>query len=351
MDIAVIGLGHMGMLHLKNSIYMKDVNVVAVADSSKRALARANRFGVQHRFQDYRILLDQFRDIDAAIIALPNYLHFPASKLALEAGLNVFTEKPIAKNLEECQELQRLVHKSGRKFSIGHNLRYINAILHMKQAMDQGVIGDLQVATLEDVINGPIEHALTPKPISDWWFDRSTSGGGVLVDLGYHLIDLFQFFTGNCQVEASYLSNYLNLPIEDGAIIILRSVQSGAKGIINVGWYQKTVFPRYNFRVILHGTAGFLSSDELIPRNLYRHAMKKGLNNFIRKITRRKIQPLAYTYWYESYFQELYDFFECIRHDTEPSVTITDGLKTMALIEKAYDISKPLEDTGSEEIE
>jgi predicted dehydrogenase len=121
---------------------------------------------------------------------------------------------------------------------------------------------------------------------------------------------------------------------------MLRSTDSSAKGIINVGWYQQTIFPKYNFRVLLHGTAGYLSSDDFIPRNLYVHALKEGMGNMLRRVSGRRIRFLSYTYHYESFYKELQHFFECIRKDTDPVVSATDGLRIVEIIQEAYEKSR-----------
>jgi predicted dehydrogenase len=126
------------------------------------------------------------------------------------------------------------------------------------------------------------------------------------------------------------------LQIEDGAIVIVGSPDSDTKGIINTGWYQKIIFPKYNLRVILHGNAGYMSSEELTPKNAYVHAAKEGTKNLLRRITGKKIHPLSYTYFYEAYYKELKHFYECIKNDLEPSVSAVDGLKVLEIIEEAY---------------
>jgi len=215
-------------------------------------------------------------------------------------------------------------------------MRFIEAIEKMKETVEKGHIGDLEVLTLEEVYNGPFSHPLVPVPVSEWWFDPKKSGGGVLIDLGYHLIDLFRFFAGDCKLLYSCLDHKFNLPVEDSAIAILNSVNSSVKGIINVGWYQKLIFPKWNLRAILHGNAGYISSEDLVPRNFYVHAMKEGAKNVVRRIAGKKIRPLAYTYFYESYYKELRHFFSCIEEDLKPAVTATDGLRIIEIIEEAY---------------
>jgi predicted dehydrogenase len=334
--VGIIGLGRMGMLHLMDCLKMEGVEVVAAADSSKKSLDKARALHVDRLYSDYHDLLNHPSGLDVVVLSMPNFMHFESIQLALEAGLNVFAEKPLATSVGDCREIVRLVEKSGKKLTVGHVMRFVEALETMKERLDRGQIGDLEVATIEEIINGPFAHPRVPVPVSDWWFDPKKSGGGALLDVGYHMIDLFRFFAGDAEVVFSHLNYKLNLPVEDGAILVLRSASS-VKGIINVGWYQKTVFPQYNFRAILHGVAGYLSSEDLVPHNLYLYAVKEGSKNILRKIARRKTRFLSYTYWYEPFYKELEHFFDCIKNDSTPSVSAQDGLKTVEIIQAAYE--------------
>jgi len=337
--VGIIGLGQMGFLHMMNCLHMDKVEVIAVSDKSKKALNKARSFGVKNLYVDYRDLIyHQSKDLDAVVISLPNFLHFASIQLSLENGLDVFVEKPMATNVDESQKITKLVKKNGRKLMVGHCMRFIDVIERMKTAADEGNIGNLQIITVESIQNGPFSHGIVPKPISNWWFNPQKSGGGALLDIGYHLIDLFRFFAGDAKVLFSYLDYKYNLPVEDGATVILNSYKSSVRGVINVGWFEKTIFPRFNFRLILHGDADYLSSEELIPKNLYIHAMKEGAKNFLRKIVGKKIRPLSYTYYYESYYKEMTHFFNCIKEDKSPPVSAIDGLKTIEIIDEAYRI-------------
>jgi predicted dehydrogenase len=334
--VGFIGLGVMGRLHLLDCLSMKEVKVVAAADLSKKALSKAEALGVANLYTDYAELLDKEKNnVDAVIISVPNFLHFDTIRLSLESGFNVFMEKPLAVNVQQCKDIVKLVQVSGRKFMIGHNLRFVPAVEKIKSDLERGIIGNLEVATIEENVNGPFPHV--PAPVADWWFDPQKSGGGALADVGCHMIDLFNFFTEeDADVIFADLSYKYDLPVEEGAVIILSTAKSSIRGIINVGWYQKSVFPRYNFRAVLHGDAGFLSTDDLVPRNMYSHAVKEGARNVLKRITGRKVRRLSYTYYWESFYKELTSFFECIERDTESPITAVDGLKTMQIIEDAY---------------
>ncbi len=339
-NVGILGLGKMGRLHMMNCFHIDGVNVIAATDQSKSALKRAKSLGVTNLYTDYHELFDAHLDLDAAVISLPNFLHLDGVRAALEAGLDVFLEKPMGRTVDECREIVRLVEKSGKHLMIDHCVRFFDTVEKMKDVTDKGRIGNLEVITLEDVINGPFAHGLTPSPVPDWWFDPEKSGGGALLDLGYHLVDLFRFFVGDSRLEFCLLDHKFNLPVEDGAIMILSSKDSSTKGIVNVGWYQQAVFPSFNFRVILHGNAGHLSSDDLEPRNFYVHAAKEGAKNLLRRMLGRKIRPLSYTYYYESFYKSLKHFFDCRENDPDPLASATDGLKNIELISEAYKKSK-----------
>jgi len=335
-NVGIIGLGNMGRLHMMNCLHMEDVKVIAAADSSERELRKAKSLGIENLYKDYLELIDNNPELDAAVISLPNFLHFDGAKSALESGFNVFVEKPMATTVEECKEIVELVKKSDKKFMVGHSLRFLEAVERLKDSLDKGHIGKLEIVTMESIQNGPLSHGLIPRPVSDWWFNPKKSGGGALIDLGYHLIDLFHFFTGESEVLFSCLDHKYNLPVEDGATVILRSPQSDTRGIINVGWFEKTIFPKFNFRLILHGNADYISTDEFVPKNPYTYAVKEGIKNFLRRMIGKKIRFLSYSYYYESYYKELEHFFECIRQDLDPSVSALDGLKTIETISRAY---------------
>jgi len=334
-SVGIIGLGKMGKLHMKNCPHIDGIRVEAVADFSRKNLEYARSFGIRNVYSDYHELLNKNPKVDTVIICLPNNLHFECIKSALEAGTNVFTEKPIATTVSEAKEIVRLTKKSGSKFMVGHNMRFLDAVIRMKNRLEKGHIGDLQVLTIEEIINGPFHPHVVPTPVPEWWFDRTKSGGGVLLDLGYHLLDLYRYIAGDAKVVFCDLDYKYNLAVEDSAIVIVGSGDH-VKGIINIGWYQIVIFPKYNFRLIMHGTSGYLSSEDLTPKNIHKHAIKEGLKNVVRGMLKRKIHPLSYTYFYESYFKEMKYFFDCIKNDMEPAVSAEDGLKTIKLVEDSY---------------
>ena len=130
--------------------------------------------------------------------------------------------------------------------------------------------------------------------------------------LGYHAIDLFNWLFSDCRILFSDLGFRFNMELEDSAIVILRSKNLGTKGVINVGWFSGSNFPRYDFRTILHGTAGYISSDEFLPKNIYTYAAKVAMRNVMKKCMGKRIDRNIYTYYGISHIESLKNFINCI---------------------------------------
>jgi predicted dehydrogenase len=171
-----------------------------------------------------------------------------------------------------------------------------------------------------------------PSPIPEWYFMKDQLSMGIM-DSGYHLIDIQRwFFEPEPKILLSRFSAVYNLPYKDSATIVSESGET--RCVTNLGWFCRTDDPlRYNFRVILHGTAGFVTTDELTP-NRYAHVVKEGSKNLLRKLVNKRVHPLGYTYWQSSYYSELATFFDCIRTDEKPPVTVDDALKVTQTIEQ-----------------
>lgn len=336
--VGVIGLGRMGKLHFLNALHMRDVKVVAVADKSRVNRKAGEKYRVK-TYDDYTKLVDA-EELDAVIISLPNFLKRESIFYASEKGLDIFVDKPLARNLAEAEEIVRKVRAENVRLMVGVNYRYFDSVKKLKDILDEGRVGDVVIATSELIMDGPFSHPLVPKPVPEWWFDKEKAGGGALLDLGYHLIDIFNWMFGDLDLEFSSFGYRFGLSIEDSATVVLRSPKIGVRCIVNVGWFSKMIFPNFNFRINLHGTVGYVSTDRFAPKNLYFHAMEEGALNLFRKISGRKIHYLSYTYYYASFAKVLGQFFESIKNGSETPVTLQQQLSVIKALDNAYEQSE-----------
>lgn len=332
--VGVIGLGNMGKLHLLNALRIKAVNVVAAADKSERNRKCAEKYHVKTS-DDYDKLIDAEK-LDAVIISLPNFLKKESVFYAAENGLDIFLDKPLARNFAEAQEIVQKVEKENVRLMVGVNYRYFPSVQKLKNNLDDGRIGDAVIATSELILNGPLSHSVVPTPVPDWWLNKEMSGGGALLDLGYHLIDILSWMFGDLEVAYSNLGYRLNLSVEDTGTVMLGSKNHGTRCVVNVGWFSKSIFPYFNFRINIHGTVGYDSTDCYAPRDLRVHAVKEGMLNFFRRILKRKMRYLSYTYYYSSFYQLLELFFETLNNGADPPISLEEQLGVIRIIDSVY---------------
>lgn len=336
--VGIIGLGHMGQLHLLNAMRVQGVEVVAGADKSEKNRSFAERFHLK-TYDDYTRLIDSEK-LDAVIISLPNFLKKEGVFYAAENGLDIFLDKPISRNLAEAQEMVCKVDQKNVRMLVGVNYRYFPCVQKLKKKLDDGVIGDPQIATSELVLNGPISHAVVPVPVPEWWLSKDLAGGGALLDLGYHLIDILSWLMGDFKVAYSSLGHTMHLPVEDAGTLVLQSKENDYTGIVNVGWFSKSIFPDFNFRVNMHGTVGFDSTDHYIPRDPRMNAVKEGALNLVRRVALRKPSYLSYTYYYSSFFTIMDLFFDALKKGSDFPVSLDEQLRVMRIIDSAYKLNK-----------
>lgn len=334
LKIGILGLGSIGKKHLKNCIFMKNVNVVAVADASKAELAKAKNMGIRETYERYQDLLNN-ACIDAVIIALPNFLHKTSSCAAAEKGFDILIEKPLGRTTDECKTILNCAEKNDVKLMVGFNYRFLSCNQVIKSMIDEGVLGDIEFIVCEWVSSGPFSHRFPPAPVPEWWFDRKMVGGGVLLDMGSHMVDLTRWLVcDKASVDYVFLDHRFGLELEDSAILTLKFKGKSTKATLILGWFAREAVQKVN----LYGTAGSVSSEELTPRNVMRHAAKEGIKNFARKLVGREIEPYAYSYSDKSYYQELKHFVDCIVEDKEPSVKPEDVVECAKLIDEAYEV-------------
>jgi len=332
--VGVAGLGRMGKLHFLNALHNKDVDVVAVADARRSNQKAAEKYDVKI-YGDYKKLIES-EDLDAIILSLPNFLKKESVVYAAEKDLAIFVDKPLARNFDEAKEIVKIARMQNVPLMVGVNYRYFDSVQKVRNFVNAGKVGDIVIATSELIMDGPFSHPFVPRPIPEWWLDKEKAGGGALLDLGYHLIDLFNWMFGNMETEFSALGYRSGLSIEDSAIVVLRLPKTDTRCTINVGWFSKMIFPNFNFRINLHGTVGYVSTDHFAPKNLYFYAAKEGIVNLFRKISGRKIHYLSYTYYYASFAEILNQFFEAIKNDVKLPVSLEEQVAVMKTIESVY---------------
>ena len=238
--VGVIGLG-IGRSHI--SRYKQDprVELVALCDMNESLLqAQADEHGVKGRFTDAKKMYHDAK-LDAVSIAVPNCFHAPLTIQALEAGVLVLCEKPMAMTVAEAQSMQAAADKAGRNLMINFSYRFSDMSYALKQQVDAGVIGEIYFGRT-------VWHRRRGMPKFGGWFGKKDmAGGGPLIDLGVHRIDLALWLMGHPEPVSVTGSAYnviaaerakrenVEFTVEDLAAGIVKFA-NGATLIVEASW-------------------------------------------------------------------------------------------------------------------
>lgn len=189
--IGCIGCGWIiEQAHIPVLMKLEDVRLTAVFDADLiRAQVVAERFGIDGIYNDIEALLSA--DIDAVIIATPNFTHADYVMAALERGLHVLCEKPVALNVRDVAAMIDAAQANGVIFFPGFVNRFRNDIAKLREMVECSEIGEI---THLDA--GWLRRSGVPRP-GTWFTHKTYSGGGVLIDLGSHIIDICLMLLGN----------------------------------------------------------------------------------------------------------------------------------------------------------
>jgi predicted dehydrogenase len=181
--VGVIGLG-MGRAHISGYQTHPAADVVAVADVNEAVLKEiGDKFGVPGRYTSAEQMLRQEK-LDIVSIATPNKFHRPLTLAALAAGCHVLCEKPMALNAAEAREMLAAARLAGKRLMINFSYRFTEQSMALKRQVESGAIGEVYFART-------IWHRRRGLPGFGGWFgQKALSGGGPLIDLGVHRLDL-----------------------------------------------------------------------------------------------------------------------------------------------------------------
>ncbi|MCX7625135.1 MAG: Gfo/Idh/MocA family oxidoreductase [Candidatus Sumerlaeaceae bacterium] len=190
--IGIIGCGGIAGEHARGYLSCPGVEIVACADI---AIERAQRFAAEYNvprvYNDYRTMLAHEK-LDAVSVCTPNYAHCEPTIAALEAGIHVLCEKPMAINVAEAERMVEAAQRTKKMLTIGHHFRFMPFIRFIKRRIDEGLLGDIYFGR---------SHALRRRGIPGWgeFHIRDKSGGGPLIDIGVHALDCILWLMGSPQ--------------------------------------------------------------------------------------------------------------------------------------------------------
>ncbi|MEK3885444.1 Gfo/Idh/MocA family oxidoreductase [Paenibacillus sp. PL2-23] len=338
-QIGVIGNGSISASHLNAYQNNKSANINAVCDlNEERARAAADKYGAEKVYTDYRELLAD-PAINAVSICTWNNTHAEISIAAVKAGKHVLVEKPLCRTVEEALEVQRAVEASDRILQVGFVRRYDNNAQLLRSLAEQGEFGEIYYAkaTAFRRLGNP----------GGWFSDIERSGGGPLIDIGVHVIDLCWYMMGRPKPTAVSANTYRKLgnrsniqnlsfykaadydssknTIEDMANALIR-FENGASLMVDVSFTLHAKKDEMSVR--LYGDKGGMEID---PEAVIVSERNNTIVN-IHPQTDHKAFDFA-----SGFQNEIDHFIESVLNGTQPISPVQDGVEIMKILCGIYE--------------
>ncbi|MER9938369.1 Gfo/Idh/MocA family oxidoreductase [Mesorhizobium sp. M0088] len=247
--------------HVPSFSRLPEMDIVAVADPDQnRAASLADRVSGCKVYRDAHTMLSA--GLDAIIIATPEDTHYAVARAAIESGVHVLCEKPLARTVDEARELSELAARSNVITRIGFVLRYSPAMRQLKRLVDSGYTGKIH----SFVFSNNFPQFFFPNEPFHWVMDAARTGGGAFMEYGCHGLDLARWLVGEIDEicasavtlvteRADPVSGAMRTITVDDVCSWLGRFENGAEGQFHVSWSS---LPGFGFQVAVSGEKGTL---------------------------------------------------------------------------------------------
>ncbi len=343
----VIGAG-IGTYHIEGYQAHEDAEVVALCDLNEDVLAETGEeYQIEHLFTDYEEMLDE-ADIDCVSVCVPNKFHAPLVIDCLEADRHVLCEKPLARNAEEGLKMIDAAEKSGRTLMIQFNNRFRPEAKVLKGHVDDGTFGDIYFARCGWIRRNGIPGW------GGWFTSEEVAGGGPLIDLAVHMLDLTMWLMGNPKPVTCMASTYSvfgpemealgpwgtpdpdgTFDVEDMAVGMLK-FEDGQTILLEASWASRIKRERVYSTVM--GTEAGASLERVFAIDgvddtaidtleLYTQEQGEAVDREV------KLEPDLEMGRHTS----VQHFVDCLVEGEEPISPGTDGLRIMKILDAMYE--------------
>lgn len=335
--LGIIGCGRVAEeRHLPALKMLDKIKIVAISDvDSDRMQKVGGQLRVENQFADYRELID-CQGVEAVGVLTPTTSHAEISTAVLEANKHLLLEKPMAMNMDECDQLIEKSHQSSCKVLLGFNLRWHRLVQQARKFIKSGAMGNIKA------INSVYTHYRLGQYAPDW-HRKFALGGGVAFNEAVHHFDLWRYFTDS-QIEKVSSFNRPSVYYEDETHVTSASLSNGtlATGIFTFQTSPTSEVEIYGDKGRLHLSMYRFDGLNFFPYSIYPgdifDRFKKLLFTF--QQLPQAIQALRLGGDFASTFYYLWQhFIDCINNNTAPGCTLEDGkqavLASLATMESA----------------
>ncbi|MBL7709759.1 MAG: Gfo/Idh/MocA family oxidoreductase [Chitinophagaceae bacterium] len=330
MRLAILGSGFISRFYADALVAQRRKDVIVSVYS--RTEVNAKKFAADYNVPHYTTSIKEcveHKDVDAVIIGLSNDMHLEAVLTSAAAGKHVLCTKPLGRTASEALQMLQAVEKANVVGGYLEDLCYTPKFLKSLAAVKNGSIGEVIWTKSRET------H---PGPHSDWFWDKEKSGGGAMIDLGCHCVEISRNFIGKDikPMEVMCWADTRVHPIdaEDNAIGLVR-YENGAIGQFEVSW---TFRGGMDLRDEVMGTEGTIWANNFLRTGFEMFTTGKGEQYVAEKAESNvgwlfpvgdEVHELGYSHMFT-------DMFDAIDKKTEPAETFYDGYIVNAILDGAY---------------
>ena len=336
--VGIVGTGNISESHIAGYRLLKDVEVVAACDIDEAKLAYyAGEYGIPNVFTDYNEMF-KMGELDAVSVCTWNCAHAPVAIAALRAGKHVLCEKPLAMTVGQAEEMDREAQKAGRVLSVGFVMRFERKADALKDLIAAGRLGDIYYART-------FYQRRAGAPVG-WFTSKEHSGGGPMLDLGVHFLDICRYLMGNPKPVAVSGAAFEGMGLRSNLKGIERYYASGPSNVFDVEDLA-TAMVRFENGAVMQIEASYNQHVDKDDYNLYLFGTKGGcvyeprltvyseMDDYLTDIT-----PQLALGEDDSFCREVAHFVDCVRGDAKSIAPASDGVDIMKILCGVYESAR-----------
>ncbi len=324
LKVGIIGFGTMGKIRKQALDELLKAEVIAISEPSLPL-----NYNELPNLSHNDIINHPF--IDIIIICTPNFLNKTLTIEALKAGKHVFCEKPPAFTGPDVLEIREVELKSGKKLMYGFNHRHHDSIIKMKELIDSGEYGRVLWS------RGRYGKSVTEDYYNQWRAKRELAGGGILIDQGIHMLDLFLYLSGDYDIVKAEVSNlYWQMDVEDNAFVILKDSKTGKVASLHSTMSQW----RHLFSLEIFLEKGYMVLNGLITSSMSygEEVLSIAKNRSTAPAATWKDEVITKYNINNSWRYEMSHFLNAIENNSPVLIgNSEDAFKLMTIIDKVYE--------------
>ena len=329
----VIGCGGIADRRTIPGMMLADnAELVAVMDANGEVAEKVReKYNAKFAFDNYEELL-AIEEIDAVYIASPVFCHKEQAFAAAKAKKHILLEKPMALTVEESKEIADYCKEQGVKLGVGLMMRFHSYHQAMKKIISEGKLGD--VVSMRGQLT-----CWYPDIPNNWRQNKALSGGGALMDMGIHCIDLLQYITGLKATEVTGFAGTqtFSYNADDSAAIVMK-MENGALAMVDANFNIPDAAAKCKLEI--YGTKGSIMAEGTVSQvegGDVSVLISDDSLGYDAAQNREELVPVKLDVEFGNmYTKEVESFGNAIINDTEPAITAEDAIFVQNLVERAY---------------